>query len=177
MGYAVLKKSNEKINLSPFIIRPLLFYFSLTLFFPIKRHFFGGPCPPLANPGELHIKYAKLSLTYKVYLCRITTMVYIEQNKHEPRLTLQGMKVLQAFVDNPSIEISGADIQRLTGLFSGTLYPILLRFENAGWLNSRWEQVEPSKVGRPRRRLYRILSTGLAKANEVFDMFAHGVLA
>lgn len=99
------------------------------------------------------------------------------KNKREPRLTLQGMKVLQAFVNNSHSEISGADIQRLTGLSSGTMYPILLRFEEAGWLSSRWEEINPTEVGRPRRRLYRILPTGLAKSSEVFDMFAQGELA
>jgi DNA-binding MarR family transcriptional regulator len=104
-------------------------------------------------------------------------MVAKKENNREPRLTLQGMKVLQAFVDNHDADTAGADIQRLTGLSSGTLYPILFRFEQAGWLSSKWEQVDPSKVGRPRRRLYRILSTGLAKANEVLGMFAPGVPA
>ena len=104
-------------------------------------------------------------------------MVPIDNNKSEPRLTFQGMKVLHTFVDNLYSEIAGADIQRLTGLSSGTIYPILLRFEQAGWLSSRWEQVNPSEAGRPRRRLYRILPTGLAKSSEVFGMFTQGETA
>lgn len=80
-------------------------------------------------------------------------------------------------MENMGTEISGADIQHTTGLSSGTLYPILLRLEQAGWLSSRWEQVNPAEVGRPRRRFYLITPTGLAKSSEVFDMFAEGAPA
>ncbi len=124
------------------------------------------------STGRLH-----RDLTLKTYLCSITTMVSADKQKGEPRLTLQSMKVLQAFINKHGAQISGADIQLLTGLSSGTLYPILFRFEQAGWLSSRWEQVNPSEVGRPRRRLYRILPTGISKATEVLGMFAQGVPA
>ena len=48
---------------------------------------------------------------------------------------------------------------------SGTLYPLLLRFEAAGWLTSEWEDVDPKEVGRPRKRFYRLTPTGRARAN------------
>jgi PadR family transcriptional regulator PadR len=44
------------------------------------------------------------------------------------------------------------------GLGSGTVYPILERLERAGWIEGRWETGTP--VDRPRRRLYRITTTG-----------------
>jgi len=51
--------------------------------------------------------------------------------------------------------------QRLTA--HGTLYKALGRLEDAGLLSSRWEDHEIAEVeGRPRRRLYRITSTGQA---------------
>lgn len=89
----------------------------------------------------------------------------------EPRLSLQGLKVLQVFCASPSENISGTDIRKAIGLSSGTLYPILLRFEEAGWLRSKWENVDPSEAGRPRKRLYRISSSGLARASEVLTSF------
>ena len=49
---------------------------------------------------------------------------------------------------------------------SGTLYPILLRFERAGLLESRWETEQPEELGRPRRRFYRMTSVGLQVAQE-----------
>jgi PadR family transcriptional regulator, regulatory protein PadR len=93
------------------------------------------------------------------------------------RMSLQTLKVLEAFLENPTDELSGADVQKRTGLASGTLYPILLRLESAGWFTSRWESVDPSSVGRPRRRLYRTTSTGLARASEIFASFSRGIPA
>jgi DNA-binding PadR family transcriptional regulator len=64
--------------------------------------------------------------------------------------------------------VSGAQIGRETELASGTLYPILLRLEQAGWLKSQWEDGDPSELGRPRRRLYRITGVGFRKAKAAF---------
>ncbi len=72
-------------------------------------------------------------------------------------------------MDAPRNQYSGADIQKATGVFSGTLYPALLRFESAGMLKSRWENVDPRKVGRPRKRLYEITGHGINVANETFN--------
>jgi DNA-binding PadR family transcriptional regulator len=91
------------------------------------------------------------------------------------RLSLQTLKVLEAFLEDPSAELAGADVNRRSGIASGTLYPNLLRLEAAGWLASRWETIDPSKAGRPRRRLYRLTRTGLARAGEVFASFGRGV--
>jgi len=93
------------------------------------------------------------------------------------RLSLQTLRVLEAFLENPADSLSGSDVQKRSGLASGTLYPILLRLESAGWFVSRWETVDPSTVGRPRRRLYRLTSGGLSRASEVFASFGRGVLA
>jgi DNA-binding PadR family transcriptional regulator len=65
-------------------------------------------------------------------------------------------------------ETSGAEIGRATDLASGTLYPILFRLEEAGWLVSRWEAGDPSELGRPRRRLYRVTGIGARRAKSAF---------
>jgi len=93
------------------------------------------------------------------------------------RMSLQTLKVLDAFLNDPTDELSGADVQKRSGIASGTLYPILLRLESAGWFVSRWEAVDPASVGRPRRRLYRLTPTGLTRASEVFASFGRGVPA
>ena len=93
------------------------------------------------------------------------------------RMSLQTLQVLEAFLENPTQELAGADVQKRGQLASGTLYPILLRLESAGWFVSRWEAVDPSHVGRPRRRLYRLTPSGLARASEVFASFGQGVTA
>lgn len=91
------------------------------------------------------------------------------------RLSFQTLKVLEAFLENPGEELSGADVHKRSGIASGTLYPILLRLESAGWFVSRWETIDPVRAGRPRKRLYRLTRNGLARASEVFASFGRGV--
>ena len=93
-------------------------------------------------------------------------------NLRNPRLTHQSLKVLQTFMKRPVDTLSGADVRRATKLWSGTLYPILIRFENAGLLTSDWEEIDPSEAGRPRRRLYKITGHGIRIANEAFSDLA-----
>src|SRR6202046_2737746 len=93
------------------------------------------------------------------------------------RMSLQNINVLEAFLESPSDQLSGSDVHQRCGMASGTLYPILLRLEAAGWFTSRWESIDPSSEGRPRRRLYKLTSTGLKRASEVFASFNRGVLA
>ena len=75
-----------------------------------------------------------------------------------PRLTVKTLAVLNAVIAKPMI--SGYEIKRRTGLFTGTLYPILVRLEEAGWLESEWEDGDPRDLGRPRRRFYRVTDPG-----------------
>jgi len=92
------------------------------------------------------------------------------------RMSLQTMRVLELFLESPAEQLSGAEVHQRCGIASGTLYPILLRLESAGWFVSQWESIDPSSAGRPRRRLYRLTSTGLKRAGEVFAGFSRGVL-
>jgi PadR family transcriptional regulator, regulatory protein PadR len=76
----------------------------------------------------------------------------------EPRMTLQVLRVLDTLLDGGTDDRYGFEISKITGLKSGTLYPILARLEGAGWLTSGWEaEVQP---GRPRRRYYRLTGVG-----------------
>jgi len=86
----------------------------------------------------------------------------------QPRLSAQTLKVLGAILSAPRDELSGAEIGRATNLASGTLYPILLRLEKVGWLESRWEAEDPRKLGRPRRRFYRATGLGIRSARAAF---------
>jgi len=81
-------------------------------------------------------------------------------------MSAQTLKVLGSLLSDPRDELSGADIARLTKLPSGTLYPILLRLEGAGWLSSRWEKGSPVDLGRPRRRFYRLTALGAKRAKQ-----------
>jgi PadR family transcriptional regulator, regulatory protein PadR len=93
------------------------------------------------------------------------------------RMSLQTLRVLEVFLENPSEQLAGAEVHQRCRIASGTLYPILLRLEAAGWFTSRWESIDPSSAGRPRRRLYKLTSTGLKRASDVFASFSRGVLA
>jgi PadR family transcriptional regulator, regulatory protein PadR len=99
------------------------------------------------------------------------------KRERDVRMSLQTLRVLEAFLENPAGQLAGADVQKRCGLASGTLYPILLRLESAGWFVSRWESIDPASAGRPRRRLYRLTPGGLARASAVFASFGRGVLA
>jgi DNA-binding PadR family transcriptional regulator len=84
----------------------------------------------------------------------------------QPRLTLASLKVLRVFLERPKQQLAGADIRKLARVATGSLYPILLRFEAAGWLDSKWEDIDPKEAGRPRKRFYRLTPIGFAQANE-----------
>jgi len=94
----------------------------------------------------------------------------VEKNR-DVRMSLQTLRVLEVFLDRPTDELSGADVIKRGGLASGPLYPILFRLETAGWFVSRWEKIDPGTAGRPRRRLYRLTSTGLQHASTVLSSF------
>ncbi|WP_082928742.1 PadR family transcriptional regulator [Rhizobium bangladeshense] len=87
------------------------------------------------------------------------------------RLTTQTVNVIKAIVNRPG-GVSGAEISRDTELASGSLYPILMRLEKAGWLSSEWEAGDPAKLGRPRRRYYRVTALGQREVNAVRDALA-----
>ena len=89
------------------------------------------------------------------------------------RLSHQSLRVLRVFLDALSedvrAELAGADLMSTARLSSGTLYPILLRFERLGLLESRWETERPEELGRPRRRFYRMTQAGAQVAHDALD--------
>jgi DNA-binding PadR family transcriptional regulator len=78
----------------------------------------------------------------------------------EPRMTIPTQFVLQALLAEPERELYGVEIGELAGLRSGTVHPILARLEAVGWLQSRWEDIDPRTEGRPARRYYRLTAEG-----------------
>jgi DNA-binding PadR family transcriptional regulator len=74
----------------------------------------------------------------------------------------QTLSLLKGLLDQPRKWRHGYDLSIQTSLPSGTLYPILVRLEDRGFLESKWE---PSpEAGRPPRHLYRLTSKGTAHA-------------
>jgi len=81
-----------------------------------------------------------------------------------PRMTSSVLKVVAALLADPAAERYGLQLMHDTGLPSGTLYPILVRLERAGWVESRWEDADPVAEGRPTRRYYRLTGQGAIEA-------------
>jgi hypothetical protein len=52
------------------------------------------------------------------------------------------------------------------GLQAGTIYPIVRRLEDLGWLTARWEDIDEQAEGCPRRRYYRLTGDGLPAARQ-----------
>ena len=79
---------------------------------------------------------------------------------HRSSLSAQTLAVLAELSATPSQWRHGYGLARVTGLKSGTLYPVLVRLADRGLVEACWEDEQPS--GRPRRHLYRITADGLA---------------
>jgi PadR family transcriptional regulator len=85
------------------------------------------------------------------------------------RMTYHAACVLQALAKGARY---GFDIMDLTGLPSGTVYPLLRKFEDQGWVGSNWEPAgEASERGRPRRRNYELTDEGHAAVADAADRF------
>jgi DNA-binding PadR family transcriptional regulator len=80
------------------------------------------------------------------------------------RMTTALAKVVAAFLTDPEAERYGLDLMQDTSLASGTLYPMLVRLERAGWVNAQWEDIDPVAEGRPKRRYYRLTPDGVVAA-------------
>jgi DNA-binding PadR family transcriptional regulator len=74
------------------------------------------------------------------------------------RLSPQTVLILDAFLQQPEDWQYGYDMSRITGLKSGTLYPILMRLAEHKLLETKWAESEPSK---PPRHMYRFTPEGL----------------
>ncbi|MGC1107403.1 MAG: PadR family transcriptional regulator [Candidatus Acidiferrales bacterium] len=83
------------------------------------------------------------------------------------RMSRQTLCLLASFLAQPREWRYGYDLSRATTLKSGTLYPILMRLNKRGWLETRW--TAPDVSGRPPRHMYRLTPDGLR--------FAHTSLA
>jgi len=71
----------------------------------------------------------------------------------------QTRAVLAALSSQPQAWRYGYDLARETGLKSGTLYPLLIRLADQGFLEAQWRQ--PLQPGRPPRHAYRLTEPGL----------------
>jgi DNA-binding PadR family transcriptional regulator len=87
----------------------------------------------------------------------------------DPKMTNRTIAVLAELLQDPSSPRYGLEISEKAEIKTTTIYDILMRLEQAGWVKSRWESVAPNKVGRPRRRLYSLTGMGEAAARAAIE--------
>jgi DNA-binding PadR family transcriptional regulator len=92
----------------------------------------------------------------------------------ERRSSPQTLTLLAALLDQPRTWRHGYDLSSETQLKSGTLYPVMMRLSERGFLDSKWEASE--LPGRPPRRMYRLTAKGLSFAKEQLAEAEQGVL-
>jgi PadR family transcriptional regulator PadR len=90
-------------------------------------------------------------------------------------LTPAAAKVLEAFLVDPAREQYGFGLMRTTGVKSGSLYPMLDRFEQRGWIEAFNESIDEHAEGRPRRVLYRLTGVGEQEARASLIEFYRNV--
>lgn len=81
----------------------------------------------------------------------------------EPRMTLASRAVLRVLLD-PNTDHFGFQIAKAISLPTGSVYPILVRLQQCGWLEREWEDIDPTVEQRPRRCFYRLTTTGRQRA-------------
>ena len=89
----------------------------------------------------------------------------------KPNSSAQTQRLLAAMILQPKSWQYGYELSRLTGLKSGTLYPLLIRLSDQGLLESCWR--EPERPGRPPRHAYKLTPSGVAFARSIGNSEPH----
>jgi PadR family transcriptional regulator PadR len=82
----------------------------------------------------------------------------------------QSVRLVLTMGSQPNVWRHGYDLGGEAGLKSGSLYPILMRLKERGYLEAQWEQDPPP--GRPARHLYRLTPLGRSLAAELLVVSA-----
>jgi len=86
------------------------------------------------------------------------------RTRRDRGLSEPAVRVLTLMLDDPAAAHYGLDLGQRADVLTGTVYPLLQRFEHQGWLESALEPIDPAQAGRPRRRLYRFTPGGAQRA-------------
>ena len=95
--------------------------------------------------------------------------------QNELRMSVAKVKVLNALLEDPAKPHYGYELMRMTGVKSGSLYPILEQLEKAGWLEAAWEDLDERREGRPPRRWYQLTGLGQRCAPTAAATYLAGV--
>jgi PadR family transcriptional regulator PadR len=81
-------------------------------------------------------------------------------------ITPKMAEVLKIFLEDPAKPRYGFEIMQRAGLQSGSLYPLLAKLEEAGWLTGERETIDPHAAGRPPRRTYTLVGEAAVVAHD-----------
>lgn len=92
--------------------------------------------------------------------------IYVDNSfmARQPHTSPHTRAVLAALLSAYPAHTYGYDLSKATNLKSGTLYPILQRLHEQGFLSAQWE--ESPHPGKPPRHIYTLTDTGLKLAQE-----------
>lgn len=93
-------------------------------------------------------------------LCRLCTVGRVQELDITPKMA----RVLKVFLEDPGQPRYGYELMKVTGMPSGSLYPMLAKFEEAGWLTRGKENIDPRAAGRPPRMHYTITGAAVSAA-------------
>ncbi|MFD0889443.1 PadR family transcriptional regulator [Streptosporangium algeriense] len=82
------------------------------------------------------------------------------------RITQPTLDVLEVLLraHEEKVPINGWAVMKETGRAGPTVYKVLDRLEDAGWITGEWEERPPDQPG-PRRRFYRFTGEGATAAH------------
>lgn len=83
-------------------------------------------------------------------------------------LSPHAARLLGTFLASPTSRFYGYELLQETGMKSGSLYPVLGRFEKLGWIQG---EMQESPGSRPPRRVYELDPDGAAHAQAALDRF------
>jgi PadR family transcriptional regulator, regulatory protein PadR len=81
------------------------------------------------------------------------------------RITDATLDVLEVLLGGDD-ELYGLKIAKAAGRPTGSVFPILAKLEDCGWVSSEWEAADPGARG-PRRRFYRLSPDGLVQVRQL----------
>lgn len=82
------------------------------------------------------------------------------------RMSSTTLAVLAAFLNAAPAPRYGLELMKEADVKSGSLYPILDRLEDEGWVVGEWEETTAQAAGRPRRRYYQLTAQGVVSATQ-----------
>jgi len=83
------------------------------------------------------------------------------------RATHATLAIAQAILDRPNERHFGYDLHKRAHVRAGTLYPILGRMLNDGWLTDAWETPTEAAHGGPPRRYYQLTTQGRTELEQL----------